>query len=321
MSAAAPTRGNAPVLDLAPALASVREAVLQGLSARPRRLPAWLFYDAEGSRLFERICEQPEYYPTRTELAILGEHGADIAAALGPGCRVVELGAGAPRKARALLRALQRPEGYTAIDISGAQLRDSVAALAREFPWLSVSGIVGDYGAGSDLPIDGERLVGFFPGSTIGNLEPAQAEQFLRDWAHRLAGGGMLVGVDLVKDRRLLDAAYNDAAGVTAAFNRNILAHVNRSLDTDFRPESFRHLAFFNAAAGRVEMHLASTVSQSVRVGTRVFAFAEGETIHTECSYKFTIDGFQALARRAGFTPERVWTDPRGWFSLHWLRA
>ncbi|HET6603184.1 MAG TPA: L-histidine N(alpha)-methyltransferase [Xanthomonadaceae bacterium] len=317
---------NATVIDLSPDLHSVRDAVLAGLSATPRSLPAWLFYDAEGSRLFERICEQPEYYATRTELSILHEHGRAIAATLGEGCRLVELGSGSHRKARTLLRVLKDPEGYVAIDISGEQLKHAVTALAREFPELPVTGIVADYGEDESLPLhngDGDegRLVGFFPGSTIGNMEPVSAVSFLRAWAQRLSGGGMLVGVDLVKDTAVLDAAYNDAAGVTAAFNRNMLTHINRELGSDFQPRRFAHVAFFDPVRSRVEMHLESTVAQRVRICDRGFDFAPGERIHTENSCKYSIEGFQALAAQAGFVPREVWTDPDGLFSVHYLDA
>ena len=316
---------NVQIVDLAPGLANLREAVHEGLSARPRRLPAWLFYDAEGSRLFESICEQPEYYPTRTELAILREHGRDIAETLGEGCRLVELGSGSHRKARTLLRVLKNPDGYVAIDISGTQLRQAVQALAREFPDLPMTGIVADYGEDAQLPLEESPgdgpLVGFFPGSTIGNMEPAAAESFLRPWAARLAGGGMLVGVDLVKDSAILDAAYNDAAGVTAAFNRNILVHIARELDADIDSSTFRHRAFFDPVASRVEMHLVSAIAQELEIAGRRFRFEAGEGIHTENSCKYTIEGFQALARRAGFVPRRVWTDPRQWFAVHYLAS
>lgn len=321
MSTPLPLRGRTTVLDLAPALASVREAVMAGLSAEPRRLPAWLFYDAEGSRLFERICEQPEYYPTRTELAILRQHGAAIAATLGPGRRIVELGAGSHRKAATLLGALDRPAGYVAIDISPVALRACVAELARTFPALPVTGIVADYAADADLPLEGGHLAAFFPGSTIGNMERADAERFLRGWAARLSGGGMLVGVDLVKDPGLLDAAYNDAAGVTAAFNRNMLRHVNAALGCSFDPARFRHRAFYDRERQRVEMHLVSTVRQTVEVCGQAFTFDAGESIHTENSCKYTVEGFRDLARRAGFRPAACWTDDRHWFALHWLEA
>lgn len=313
------------LIDLKPDLASVEQAVLEGLAAQPKALPAWLFYDAEGSRLFEAICEQPEYYPTRTELAILREHGPDIAATLGEGCTLVELGSGSERKAKVMLRLLRAPDGYIGIDVSAAQLRSATTALARAFPGLAVAGICADFGDDGALPLaelagDGP-LVGFFPGSTIGNMDPQAATAFLAGWAERLAPGGMLVGVDLVKDKALLDAAYNDAAGVTAAFNRNMLVHVARRLDTDLDPDAFAHRAFFDEAASRVEMHLVARAAHEVRVGDHRFRFRAGETIHTESSHKFTVEGFQDLARQAGFEPSRVWTDPRRWFSVHYLAA
>lgn len=313
------------IIDLSPELADLRQVVLDGLSTSPKWLPAWLFYDAEGSRLFELICDQPEYYPTRTELAILREHGRAIAESLGEGCRLVELGSGSHRKARTLLRILREPEGYVAIDISGEQLRAATRALAREFPHIPMTGIVADYGEDAALPLEDSPgdgpLVGFFPGSTIGNMTPADAETFLAAWAERLRGGGMLVGVDLVKDEAVLNAAYNDAAGITAAFNRNMLVHINRELDGDFDPTRFRHHAFFNAAASRIEMHLVSEARQSVEVAGRRFEFQQDESIHSESSYKFSVPRFQALARAAGFEPQRVWTDEREWFSVHYLAA
>lgn len=314
------------LIDLSPKLDSVRQVVLSGLAETPKWLPAWLFYDAEGSRLFERICEQPEYYPTRTELSILREHGADIAQTLGENCTLIELGSGSPRKAKAMLRLLRRPDGYIAIDVSPEQLRQAITALACEFPRLPVTGICADFGDHTDaLPLEENagdgRLVGFFPGSTIGNMTPVDAEAFLAQWAQRLRGGGMLVGVDLVKDPAVLHAAYNDAAGVTAAFNRNMLVRIRRQLDTDLDPERFHHHAFFNEAAGRIEMHMTADAAHDVRVEGRRFAFADGESIHTESSYKYTVQDFRAMAQRAGFQPARVWTDARGWFSVHYLAA
>ncbi len=314
-----------PIIDLSPDLADLRETVLAGLRARPRRLPPWLFYDARGSALFERICEQPEYYPTRTELGILREHGPDIAATLGEGCTLVELGSGAHHKARRLLEALENPDGYIAIDISRAALRDATRALRRTFPDLPVTAIVADYGPHGELPLDensGEGpLVGFFPGSTIGNMDPDDAERFLAGWAPRLAGGGMLVGVDLVKDGAVLDAAYNDAAGVTAEFNRNMLARIADELDTDLDPTRFAHRALFEPTHSRVEMHLIAESATEFTLEGERFAFAQGEGIWTECSYKYNLDDFRALAERAGFRAERVWTDPRRWFSVHYLAA
>ena len=325
MSMATSEPGNATIVDLSPDLQSMQEAVIDGLLMTPRWLPAWLFYDATGSDLFEQICEQPEYYPTRTELGILREHGRSIAETLGEGCRLVELGSGAHHKARTLLRVLKSPDGYVAIDISGSQLRDSVRTLAREFPRLPVTGIVADYGEDSALPLEESPgdgpLVGFFPGSTVGNMTPEVAESFLSAWAERLTGGGMLIGVDLVKPASILNAAYNDAAGVTEAFNLNMLRHVNRELGTDFDLGQFAHRAFFNPEMSRVEMHLVSQGEQDVHVAGQTFHFANGESIHTESSCKYSIGDFQALARRAGFVPEQVWTDPQQLFSVHYLRA
>lgn len=313
------------LIDLKPDLQSIRDAVLDGLSQTPKWLPAWLFYDAEGSRLFEAICEQPEYYPTRTELAILRNHGSEIATTLGEGCTLVELGSGSERKAKVLLKLLRQPDGYIAIDVSPEQLRQAITALGKQFPRLPLTGICADFGEDSELPLEENAgdgpLVGFFPGSTIGNMSPDEAERFLAVWAQRLAGGGMLVGVDLIKDPTVLNAAYNDAAGVTARFNLNMLRHIRARLDTDLEPERFHHRAGFNEAANRIEMYLVANTRHRVRIEDRQFEFAKGESIHSESSYKYSITGFRALARRAGFVPDRVWTDPREWFSIHYLRA
>jgi dimethylhistidine N-methyltransferase len=313
-------------IDLKPDRASVRDAVLAGLSAQPKSLPPWLFYDAEGSRLFERICEQPEYYPTRTELSILERYRADIAHAVGAGATLVELGSGSHRKAAVMLSLLERPAGYVAIDVSGEPLRRSVEALWKEFPDLAMTAVCADFLEHADqIPFDrfgadGPPL-GFFPGSTIGNMTPAEAEAFLAQWAGRLSGGGMLVGVDLVKDASVLDRAYNDAAGVTALFNRNMLAHVARRLDTDLDPARFRHHAFFNPVMGRIEMHLLADEAHQVRIEDHVIAFDAGESIHTENSYKYALDDFRALAERAGFSARQAWTDPDHWFAIVYLAA
>lgn len=317
---------TAPLIDLSPDLADLRQTVLAGLRARPRWLPAWLFYDARGSALFERICEQPEYYPTRTELAILREHGHDIAALLGEGCTVIELGSGAHYKAQQLLQALDSPDGYVAIDVSRAALRNATHALRKAFPDLMVTGIVADYGPDGELPLTPDdaaptRLIGFFPGSTIGNMNPDEAEAFLAGWAPRLAGGGMLVGVDLVKDKAVLDAAYNDAAGVTAEFNRNMLVRIARELDTDLDPMRFSHRAYFDIGHSRIEMHLVADSDYRFELEGERFAFAAGQSLHTESSYKYTVDGFRRLAERAGFSPQRVWTDRQSLFSVHYLSA
>lgn len=318
-------RQSQPLIDLSPDLADLRETVLAGLRQRPRRLPPWLFYDDLGSELFERICQQPEYYPTRTEIRILHDFGPEIAEVLGAGCTLVELGSGAHHKAERLLQALEDPDGYIAIDISRAALHDAVKALRHSFPDLPVTGIVSDYGPHGELPLDENTgdgpLVGFFPGSTIGNMDPAAAERFLAGWVPRLAGGGMLIGVDLVKDKAVLDAAYNDAAGITAEFNRNMLVHIARVLDTDLDPTQFAHRAFFDEAQSRIEMHLVASQALEFELEGESFAFEAGETIHTECSYKYTLDGFRALAERAGFIAQRVWTDSDRLFSVHYLAA
>ncbi len=309
-------------IDLAPSVSLVRDAAIEGLSRIPKSLPPWLFYDERGSRIFETITHQPEYYPTRCELSILHRHGREIAEALGEGCCLIELGSGSSRKIRTLLRVMRDPGGYVAIDVSREQLRSAVTELARDYPAIPMTGIVADFATGGFAFDAGRaRTVAFFPGSTIGNMEPDEAVAFLKPWRQRLAGGGMLIGVDLVKDAATLDAAYNDAAGVTAAFNRNLLARLNRECDARFDPAAFGHRAFWAARRSRVEMHLQSPVAQRVRVAGENISFERGETIHTENSYKYTLDGFHDLVRAAGFTPQHVWSDERGWFSVHFVSA
>lgn len=313
-------------LDLAPTVESFADAVVHGLSRGPKSLPATFFYDAEGSRLFDRITELPEYYPTRTEVGILRDHGAEMAALLGPGVQLVELGSGSSVKVRLLLDRLAKPAGYVGVDISREHLRDACDRLAADYPGLEVLALCADY-VTQDVPVPPpsmglpRRRVAFFPGSTIGNLVPEEAERFLARWRPELAGGGMLVGVDLKKDKAVLDAAYDDAAGVTAAFNLNLLARINRELDGGFDLSAFRHHAFYDPTKGRVEMHLVSTRDQIVPAAGRRFAFQAGEGIHTENSCKYTVPEFQALAARAGYRPARVWTDAGRLFSVHWLEA
>ncbi|MFT3721456.1 L-histidine N(alpha)-methyltransferase [Pseudorhodoferax sp.] len=294
------------------------------LAAPQRAISPKYFYDAHGSSLFDAICALPEYYPTRTEVALLARHAGEIARLAGPGAELVEFGAGSLRKVRLLLDALERPARYLPIDISGEHLQQAAAALRREHPALAVQPVVADYTEPLQLPWPpagaGLRL-GFFPGSTIGNFDPAQALRFLRMAARLLRGGALLLGADLVKDPAVLHAAYNDAAGVTAAFNLNLLARANRELGADFDLEGFAHGAFYNSPLRRIEMHLVSRRTQQVALDGRAYRFAEGETLHTENSYKFTVDGLRALAREAGFSPGPVWTDPQRLFSLHWLSA
>lgn len=311
-------------VDQAPALETFGEAVLGGLSMKPKCLSAKFFYDERGSALFEQICELPEYYPTRTELALLTEHAPALADAFGPGVQLIEFGAGALAKIRLLLGALAWPEGFTAIDISGEHLREAAETLAGDFPGIGITAICADYTRSIDLPeplaSSAARRVGFFPGSTIGNFTPEAAQHFLRVVRPIFEPRGLfLIGVDLRKDRKTLEAAYNDSAGVTAAFNLNILARINRELDGDFDLGAFRHKAIWNAAAGRVEMHLESLRDQTVRVSGQSFRLCAGETIHTENSYKYSIAEFQTLAARAGWVSLRTITDDKGLFSLHLL--
>jgi dimethylhistidine N-methyltransferase len=296
---------------------------LAALGNTPRSISPKYFYDVEGSRLFDRICELPEYYPTRTELALLERSAGEMATLAGAGAEIVEFGAGSLRKVRLLLQAFDAPARYVPIDISGDHLRDAAAILRAEFTGLDVYPLVADYTQPLQLP--GEpargRRIGFFPGSTIGNFTPDEALGFLGRAAEVLRGGALLLGADLVKDPQLLHAAYNDAQGVTAAFNLNLLARANRELGANFVLPQFAHYAFYNAPQQRIEMHLVSRVKQTVALCGERFTLEEGESLHTENSYKFTIDGLRALAQRAGFRPGPVWTDPERLFSVHWLHA
>jgi dimethylhistidine N-methyltransferase len=298
--------------------------LVSALAARPRSISPKYFYDARGSELFDRICELPEYYPTRTELAILSRHASEIADQMGPRAEIVEFGAGSLRKVRLLLDAMERPARYLPIDISGEHLARSVAVLRRDYDGLDVQPVVADYTQRLLLPAalpGAGRRVGFFPGSTIGNFAPHEALHFLEVSAQVLRGGALLLGVDLVKDPAVLHAAYNDAQGVTAQFNLNLLARANRELGVNFALEQFAHSAFYNAPQQRIEMHLMSRCRQRVVADGHSFELNEGETLHTENSYKFTIDGLRALALRAGFRPGPVWTDPDRLFCVHWLHA
>lgn len=301
------------------------QAVTAGLAGEPKAIPCKFLYDERGSALFERICELPEYYPTRTEIALLRSHRRAIAGLIGPGCRLVEFGAGSSQKARLLLSALERPRAYIPVDISREHLLHSAAAISRDHAGLTVVALHADYTADFDLPEPahdpGGRHVGFFPGSTIGNFTPDEAGRFLSRARRLLRGGPMVVGVDLKKSVAVLDAAYNDAAGVTAAFNLNLLIRINRELGADFRLDRFRHHAFYNARFGRVEMHLVSKNAQTVRMNGRTIAFREGETIHTENSYKYTVEEFSRLAEMTGFATARVWTDSDRKFGIFFLEA
>ena len=317
--------GTAPYqyYDLHPDSENFRDDVLIGLAQARKALPPKYFYDARGSELFEAICDLPEYYPTRTELTMMQTRVAEMARLLGPECLLIEYGAGSGRKTRVLIEALA-PAAYVAIEISRTALQQCAAELAAAYPRVKVAAVCADYSRPMSLPaIDGiapRRRVIYFPGSTIGNFTRPDALAFLRH-AHALAGtgGAMLVGVDLKKDPARLHAAYNDAQGVTAAFNLNLLARINHELDGNFDLAAFEHHAFYDVLEGRIEMHLRSLRDQSVRVAGTSFAFTCGETIHTENSCKYSVDEFQQLARQAGFVPAQCWCDEEQLFSVHYL--
>ena len=295
--------------------------VIAGLSSKPKHLPPKYFYDLAGSALFDRITRLPEYYPTRSELELLKRHAPAITSLFPPACALVEFGAGASTKARILLRAATSIEAYVPIDISGDFLQQDAAYLRRDLPHLAIHPVVADFTTMLEPPaeIAGKPRAGFFPGSTIGNFEPHEAAGFLRRAGAILGAGSVLVvGVDLAKAPDILYRAYNDAEGVTAKFNLNLLARMNRELGANFNLEAFEHHAFYNAERSRIEMHLASTKRQKVRVGDATFDFRAGETIHTENSYKYSIESFQALAHGSGWSPIDAWTD--GLFSVHALR-
>lgn len=296
--------------------------VVAGLTSRPKWLSPKYFYDAAGARLFEAITLLPEYYPTRTELSILREYAADIAQRVPPGAALVEFGSGASTKARTLLAATPAFAAYVPVDISPEMLAQEADKVRQQFPQLKVLPVEADFTQPFQLPaaIAGMPRIGFFPGSTIGNLEPHDAAAFLRHAGALLRPQAVfIVGVDLVKDADILNAAYNDKAGVTEAFNLNLLARMNRELAADFRLDRFEHHAFYNRERRRIEMHLASLARQKVRVAGQVIDFRAGDTIHTENSYKYTPDSFRALARGAGWTPLKMWTDAAGLFSVHAL--
>lgn len=308
--------------DLLPPQQSMLEEVRAGLAKPQKELAPKFFYDTRGCELFEVICRQPEYYPTRAELALMQKHARAMAGLLGRGCTLIEIGCGNSAKTRALLEELQ-PRIFVPVDIAREQLEASCLALAESFADMRIVAVRADFARDIALP-DAElgtaRRVLYFPGSTIGNFTPAEARAFLVRWAPLLgSGGGALIGVDLKKSPVILDAAYNDAQGVTAEFNLNVLQHINRELGADFDLRGFRHRACYVPAAGRIEMHLVSIKAQRVTLDGRVIEFRAGETIHTENSCKYEIAEFQALARAAGFEPATSWTDDDGLFSVHYL--
>jgi dimethylhistidine N-methyltransferase len=299
-----------------------RIAVLSGLARPVKAIPSKFFYDAEGSWLFEQICELDEYYLTRAETEILSERASAIASVLPGGVALLEFGSGASVKVRLLLDTLDRPACYVPIDISREHLLAAAESLSRDYPELAVSPLHADFTRPFRLPKmlpNGPRL-GFFPGSTIGNFHPAEATRMLARLADRLGSAGwLLIGVDLKKDPRVLHAAYNDSAGITAAFNLNLLARINRELGGTFDLDGFQHLAVYNAEAGRVEMYLTSRCAQTASVDGRVFRFRAGENVHTENSYKYSLSEFRDLAAATGYLPVAVWCDSRALFSVHLL--
>jgi dimethylhistidine N-methyltransferase len=301
-----------------------RAAAVAGLLRTPAEAsPKW-FYDRLGSHLFDAITELPEYYPTRTEAAIFAAHGAEMASRIGGGATFVDLGAGNCAKAATLLPLLD-PVRYIAVDISADYLHDSLRRLQRQHPALDIVGVGMDFSHSPQLP-DGllerpSRPVFFYPGSSIGNFTPRAAETFLAGLRAQAAGGGLLIGVDLVKPVARLEAAYDDAIGVTAAFNLNLLRHLNRVVGTDFDPRDWRHVAFFDTAHSRVEMHLEARHALVVHWPEGARAFAAGERLHTENSYKYTLESFDALLRHAGFHRSRAWVSGDGGFGVFWAEA
>lgn len=319
----APT-GPLPTTETALSLEQFREDVRRGLRAPSRHIPSKYFYDDTGSRLFDEICTLPEYYPTRTELAIMRCHAVEMARLLGPRCFLIEYGSGSSVKTRLLLDQLIRPVAYIPVDISGAHLRRAAARLAHAYPQIEVLPLCADFTAPLHLSAaaPGARRIVYFPGSTIGNFTPDEACILLRRTAGMCGpGGGMLLGADLKKDPDVIEAAYNDGRGVTAAFNLNLLARVNRELGGDFRLDAFWHHAFYTPADARVEMHLVSRRAHQVRAAGEVLEFRDGESIRTEYSYKYNHADLRDLAFATGFEFRQAWTDDRGYFTVQYWTA
>lgn len=311
------------LVDQAPSNTSLQQAVLEGLAHAQKTLPTALLYDERGSELFDLICDQPEYYPTRTELSIMDTHLAQMAEQVGPEVMLLEYGSGTGVKTRRLLAELERPVAYVPIEISKEILESSAAALAMAFPELEVSPVCADFTQALDVPLPTgtpRRLVLYFPGSTIGNFRPDAASRLLVQMRNHVgADGGVLLGVDLKKDVRTLELAYNDAAGVTAAFNLNLLKRINTELGGDFPLDAFEHKAVWVAERSAIEMRLYATRASQVRVGSSRFTFESGEWIHTEDSHKYSLPDFAKLARDAQLEVKQVWTDPKQLFSVQYL--
>lgn len=321
-SSVAPRPGAAKIhlLDLHPPREDLRAEALEGLQARPKTLPCKLLYDRAGSVLFDRICTVDEYYPTRTELGIMREHMDEIVDAVGPGAMIIEFGSGTSEKIVELLGHLREPAGYVPLEISRQHLLDAAHELSDRFPDLELYPICADFHQQITLPppvAHAKRKVMYFPGSTIGNFTRGEAQLFLARFAEIVGpGGGLLVGVDLVKDRDVLRAAYDDSEGVTAAFNLNLLERLNRDLGSDFDVSAFEHRAIFNEEHRRIEMRLVAQRDMTVRLGGEAIEFKAGESICTEHSHKYTIDGFAEMAAHAGFSLSRRWTDENEWFAV-----
>lgn len=311
-----------PVLDQAPATESFREAVLSGLRKSQKQIPSKFLYDERGSKLFDRICELDEYYPTRTEIGIMKHHVDAMAEAIGPRARLVEYGSGSSLKTRILLNHLDAIASYVPVDISKEHLVESANDLADDYPSIPVQPVCADYTTAFDLPeppFPPARTVGYYPGSTIGNFRRREAQAFLGCIADLVGPeGGLLIGVDLKKDIDVLKAAYDDSEGVTAAFNKNLLRRMNRELDATFDLDAFEHQVRWNEERGCIESYLRSTAAQTVSVAGERFSFEAGETIHTEDSHKYTLDGFAELAGEVGFRVDAVWTDERSYFSVQY---
>ncbi|SRR5579883_2071881 len=299
---------------------SIKVEILHGLKESPKRIASKFFYDDCGSKLFDKITELEEYYPTRTELGILRQYLSEMSHLIGAGAIIIEFGAGSGIKTRMLLKALEKPKAYIAIDIAEEQLTQSSLQLAQEFTEIDIRPVSADYTSTVELPIDnnekGKRVI-FFPGSTIGNFTPEEAIAFLRNAAQFIGGNGaLLIGFDLVKETQVLEAAYNDRQGVTAEFNLNLIHRINREFDVTIPVVNFQHYAYFNTGESRIEMHLVSRFDQTVVLDGEVISFEKGEHIITEYSYKYSNKAFEKILRQAGFEPVRSWTDPKQYFEV-----
>ena len=310
------------LVDEAPATESFRDAALDGLRKSQKQISSKFLYDERGSKLFDQICELEEYYPTRTEIGIMRDNVEDMVQSIGPQARLLELGSGSSQKTRILLDHLDDLAVYVPVDISRSHLVEAAETLAEAYPHIPVQPLCADYTTSFDLPESPQpvhRTVAYYPGSTVGNFRPEEAQRFLSRLADAVApNGGLLIGVDLKKDVAVMEAAYNDAAGVTAAFNKNLLRRMNRELNATFDLDRFEHESIWNEEKGCVESFLRSREAQTVTVAEHSFSFAEGERIHTEYSYKYTLEDFAELVGAAGFSVETVWTDDQSYFSVQY---